>query len=160
VFVDVIWRNANALFPVLDAWFDHAPRTTLFGTECQVIPLEEMILSKVFVAGRYRFDGADILHILHEAGDLMDWERLAELAGEHAGLVLAYLHMYRWAYPAWRDRVPAAALDLLARQAESAPSSYGPFRGTLLDIQSFQVDVKEWGMPDAHLKALEDVFRG
>lgn len=159
VFVDVIWRNANGLFPVTDGWFDHAPETTLFGGTCKVVPLEEMVLSKIFVAGRYRFDGADILHLLHAAGDLMNWERLVKLAGEHAGLVLSYLHMYRWAYPGWRERVPQAAMELLEAQALAEQSSFGPFRGMLLDVQSFQVDVEDWGMPDPHRKALEDIFR-
>jgi hypothetical protein len=158
VFVDLIWRNANGLCPVGDEWFEHAPRAALFGRECPVIPLEELILSKIFVAGRYRFDGADILHVLHAAGDLVDWDHLAQLSGEHAGLVLAYLHMYRWGYPAWRDRVPQEAMDKLEAQALESASSYGPFRALLLDIQSFQVDVTEWGLPDPHRKALEDIF--
>jgi len=158
VFVDVIWRNANGLFPVEDAWFEHAPPATLFGREQRMVPLEELILSKIFVAGRYRFDGADILHILHAAGDLVDWERLAKACGEHAGLVLAYLHMYRWGYPGWRERVPQAAMDLLEKRALESQSSYGPFRALLLDIQSFQVDVDDWGMPDPHKKALADIF--
>jgi hypothetical protein len=158
VFVDVIWRNANGLFPVTDEWFEHAPEADLFGSRQRMVPLEELILSKIFVAGRYRFDGADILHILHATGDLVDWERLARVSGEHAGLVLAYLHMYRWGYPGWRERVPQSAMDLLEKQALEAGSSYGPFRALLLDIQSFQVDVDDWGLPDPHRKALEDIF--
>jgi hypothetical protein len=158
VYVDLIWRNANGLFPVTDAWFEHAPEALLFGRRQRIVPLEELILSKIFVAGRYRFDGADILHVLHAAGDLVDWERLAAAAGEHAGLLLAYLHMYRWGYPAWRDRVPDAAMDLLERRAREAGSRYGPFRALLLDIQSFQVDVDDWGLPDPHRKALEEIF--
>lgn len=158
VFVDVIWRNANGLFPVTDEWLEHAPQADLFGHPLRMVPIEELILSKIFVAGRYRFDGADILHVLHAAGDLVDWERLARACGEHAGLVLAYLHMYRWAYPAWKDRIPQPAMDLLEKQALESTSSYGPFRGLLLDIQSFRVDVEDWGLPDPHKKALEDIF--
>jgi len=158
VFVDIIWRNANGLYPVTDEWLAHAPTTTMFGQEMRVVPAEELILSKIFVAGRYRFDGADILHVLHATGDLLDWERLARSAGEHAGLVLAYLHMYRWGYPGWQDRVPQEAIDILERKARESTTSYGPFRALLLDIQSFRVDVEAWGMPDPHRKALEDIF--
>jgi hypothetical protein len=157
-FVDLIWRNANGLFPVTDAWHERAPETTLLDERCKVIPLEEMILSKIFVAGRYRFDGADILHMLHAAGDTIDWRHMADAVGEHAGLLLAYLHMYRWAYPEKRDLVPSWAMDMLEKQALDTTSHYGAFRGLLLDIQSFQVDIDDWGLPDPHKKALEDIF--
>lgn len=157
-FVDVIWRNANALFPVDDSWFEHPVTMRVLGREARVVPLEELLTSKMMVMGRYRFDGADMLHILHAAGERIDWDRLLRLVGEHAGIMLAHLYAYRWAYPASRDRVPKEVLDRFALQAEETPSSFGPFRARLVDIQSFEVDVQEWGMPDPHRQALADIF--
>jgi hypothetical protein len=158
VFVDVIWRNANALFPVTNEWLRHAPTMDLFGRQVRVVPLEELLLSKMMVMGRYRFDGADMMHILHAAAEKVDWDRLAEGAGEHVGLLLAYLHMYRWGYPGWKDRVPDHVLDRYAQLARERPSTFGEFRALLVDIQSFQVDVEDWGMPDPHKQALTDIF--
>lgn len=158
VFVDVIWRNANGLFPVTDEWLRHADAMRLFGRDVRVVPLEELVLSKMMVMGRYRFDGADILHLLHAAGDRMDWDRLADGAGEHVGLLLSYMHMYRWGYPGWQDRVPDDVMARFERLARERTSRFGGFRALLADIQSFQVDVEDWGMPDPHRIALADIF--
>lgn len=158
VFVDVIWRNANGLFPVEDSWLDHAAKLRIFGREAPVIPLEELIVSKMMVMGRYRYDGADVLHVLFSAADKMDWGKLGDICGEHIGLLLAHLHTFRWAYPGWRDKVPDEVLERYAALAEERASSFGPFRARLIDIQSFEVDVQEWGMPDPHRQALDNIF--
>ncbi|HEX2023008.1 MAG TPA: nucleotidyltransferase family protein [Candidatus Thermoplasmatota archaeon] len=158
VFVDLIWRNANGLFPVRASWIEHAPHADILGRRVRVLPLEELLLSKMMVGGRYRFDGADMLHVLHAAGDRVDWDRLADGAGEHVGLMLAYLHMYRWGYPGSADRVPEAVLERYARLARERPSTLGPFRALLLDIQSYRVDVEGWGLPDPHKAVLEGIF--
>lgn len=158
VFVDLIWRNANGLFPVTSSWLEHAGERAILGRKVRVLPLEELILSKMMVGGRYRFDGADILHLLYAAGDKVDWDRLATGAGEHVGLLLGYLHMYRWGYPEWADRVPLSVLERYQELALKSRSTYGPMRALLLDIQSFQVDVQGWGMPDPHRKVLQDIF--
>src|SRR5205807_2192380 len=100
----------------------------------------------------------DVLHILHRAADRIDWDRLARGAGEHVGLLVGYLHMYRWGYPGSAQRVPDAVLARFERLARDAPSSYGPFRALLLDIPSFRVDVDAWGLPDPHRQQLERVF--
>lgn len=158
-FVDVIWRNANALFPVTDEWFAHAPQSEFLGHLVRTLPLEEAILSKVMVGGRHRFDGADILHMLHVSAQHMDWTRLARGAGEHVELILAYLHMYRWGYPAWADQIPPHVLDeyaTLARKHAQAPTM--PFRALLMDIPSFKADVEDWGLPDPHKLVLADIY--
>lgn len=158
VFVDLIWRNANGLFPVRASWLEHADKRVVLGRETLVLPLEELILSKIMVGGRYRFDGADILHLVYAAGDRIDWGRLGDAAGEHVGLLLAYLHMYRWGYPQWADKVPLDVLERYQKLALERASTHGPMRALLLDIQSFQVDVQGWGMPDPHRKVLQDIF--
>lgn len=157
-FVDLIWRNANGLYPVEDEWFDRAEPVRALGRDLPALPLEELLVSKMMVMGRYRYDGADILHVLAATPTPVDWDHLARLAGEHIGLLLAHLHVFRWAYPALRDRVPEAVLTRYAELARDAPTSYGEFRGRLIDIQSFEVDVQEWGMGDAHRVALERIF--
>lgn len=158
VFVDIIWRNANALFPVDDSWFLREESVHLFGRDIPVVPLEEFLVSKMLVMGRYRFDGADMLHVLFARAADIDWEALARLCGEHVGVMLAHMHVFRWAYPDWRDRIPVGVISRFTQLAETAESSMGPFRGRLMDIQSFEVDVHSWGMPDPHRLALERIF--
>lgn len=158
LFVDIIWRNANALFQVDDAWISRAVRAPILGRERPVLAPEELLASKLMVMGRHRFDGADITHLLYTRADTMDWDRLAELCGEHAELLLAYLHMFRWTYPGERDKVPETVLSSFRERATRSRSSFGPFRGRLLDLATFTIDVEAWGLPDAHRIALERIF--
>lgn len=158
VFVDLIWRNANALFPVEESWFERAGTIEMFGSRHRIIPLEELLVSKMMVCGRYRFDGADIMHIFHACGETIDWKRLEELCGEHSELMLAHMHMFRWGYPGSRERVPDDVVERFTRLSREATSTFGPFRARLLDIQSFQVDVDGWELPDPHKQALTAIF--
>ncbi len=158
VFVDVIWRNANACFPVTDAWFKDAEKIELLGLRAPVMRAEELILSKIMVGGRHRCDIADVLHTIHASADRLDWDRMAHGAGEHIGLLLGYLHFYRWGYPGWADHVPLAVMEEYEMLAQNAVSRFGPFRARLLDLNSFSVDVVAWGLPDPHAEALREVF--
>ncbi len=161
VFVDVIWRNANGLLPTTDEWFRHGGEGDIFGRPVPILSIEDLILSKIMVGGRYRWDGGDLVHLLFRGHDRIDWDRLAAGAGEHVELLLAYLHMFRWAYPAWRSHVPDDIIQRfqhLAETVSAAPSE--PFRGSLLDIPTFRVDVDEWGMPDPHARVLDRIREG
>lgn len=151
VFVDFIWRSANGLYAVDESWFERAQTMRVLGRDLAVIAPEDVILCKVFVAARNRFDGADVLHVIFRAHDRVDWERLAERGEQHADLLLAYAHLYRWAYPAFRDAIPDSFVDRLERISERQRDALAPpFRGNLLDFVSFRVDVEGFGLPDPH----------
>jgi hypothetical protein len=42
-----------------------------------------MIWSKAFIMERERFDGADVMHLIHENANRLDWNRLLERFGQH-----------------------------------------------------------------------------
>lgn len=153
LFVDVIHASHNCTGAVEDSWFANAGEAEVLGRRPPVIPAEELILSKMFVAFRDRWDLSDVLHVIFgERGDL-DWNRILSGAGEHWELVLAYLHLYRYVYPSHASYLPDRVLDLLGeryREARAAGDSGEPlrFRRTMLDHASFAVDVEEWGLPD------------
>jgi len=58
-----------------------------------VIPAEEMLLSKIFVASRDRYDMSDVLHLIFTARGRLDWDLILAGVGEHWELLLAYLHL-------------------------------------------------------------------
>jgi hypothetical protein len=147
IFVDIIHCNANGLMPVDDTWFEHAAATTFFNREVLVAPAEEVILSKMFVASRERYDGADVLHLLYAAEGRLDWDRLLAKAAEHAGLLLGYFHHFQYAYPAFAHYVPAEVIAAAERQAAEARLS-DAFRGRLIDPIQFSVDVDCFRLPD------------
>jgi hypothetical protein len=74
--IDLIFSSGNGLARVDDCWFEHAVKQEILDCRWS-LPAEEMIWSKAFVQERERFDGVDILHLIHQRGST----GLAALAG-------------------------------------------------------------------------------
>src|SRR5262245_41278190 len=82
-YVDLIFSSGNGVATVDDAWFDNAVCANVLGMPVRLCPPEETIWSKAFVQERERFDGADVLHLLHRLGSSLDWNRLVKRFGPH-----------------------------------------------------------------------------
>jgi hypothetical protein len=163
--IDFIFANANGFGSVDESWFRHAREATIFDRPVLVIPAEEMLLAKLFVGTRDRWDLADVLHLIFVLRGELDWERILTKIGEHRELLLAYLHLYRYVYPNHAHYVPSAVFEDIYRGRCQSTSSPGEsqrespnelprqeglprFRGTMLDDVSFRVDVEAFGLPD------------
>jgi len=79
----------------------------------------ELVASKIFVAKRERFDGADIAHVIYGTYGAFDWERELKLVGEHWEMLLWSLLLFRYVYPAQTHYVPAAIWRKLLRGFET-----------------------------------------
>lgn len=149
LFVDVIFASANGQIHIDKTWFDNAPEREIFGVRVRVITVTELIYSKLYIADRTRFDGADIEHLILRCADEIDWDRLLSLVGRDWQLLLARLLSFQWVYPSERDRVPQAVLDdLLDRQRDLSDLPVPKdrvSRGSLLSRTQYQVDIEEWG---------------
>jgi hypothetical protein len=159
-FVDLIFNLGNGASPVDDAWFDHATAGELLGVPVRLVGPEEMIVSKVFVLDRGRYDGADVAHLLRAAGGRLDWPRLLGYFDQHWRVLLSHLVLFGFVYPADRGRVPAWVLrTLLDRlQAELTAGPAEPVcRGTLFSPTQYRIDVEEWGYADARLRPWGDL---
>ena len=152
LFADIIHGNHNAAVFVEESWFANAREVKVLGRRVLVVPIEELILSKIFVAFRDRWDASDVLHLVFATGGDLDWDRILAGVGEHWEFLLAYLHIYRYVYPSHANHLPRRVLELLREryeeEAEAAPEDSLRFRGTMLDDSSFEVDVEAWGLPD------------
>jgi hypothetical protein len=159
IFLDVVHANDSGTVAVEESWFTETREIEVLGHRAFVIPVEEMILSKMFVASRDRWDLSDVLHLIFATRGDLDWDRLIAGTGEHRELLLAYLHFYRYVYPSHAGYVPGrvfrSLLDSCEEEIESAPRRTLRFRGTMLDNVSFGVDVKVWGLPDERVTARE-----
>lgn len=148
-FIDLIFNSANGLCPVDDTWFEEAHGSTLFDRSVPLIPPEEEIWTKVSVQDRYRFDGADVLHIVRKVGQNLDWARLLRRCEPIWELLLAHLMTFRFVYPSERDAIPRWVLeDLLARVEDQmhVPVPHDRIcRGPLLSRTQYQVDIEQWG---------------
>ena len=152
LFVDVIHGSHNGIGLVGESWLANAREVAVLDRRAFVIPAEEMILSKIFVVAKDRCDVDDVLHLIFATRGDLDWDRILSKIDDHWELFLAYLHFYRYVYPSHTHYLPQWVLQALLGRYEEADrvASDGPlrFRGTMLDKDSFAVDVEEWGLPD------------
>ena len=145
-FIDLISGMSNAVIRVDQSWIDRAFDSEVLGIPARVLAPEELIASKIFVAFRERFDGADIAHIVYAAGNTMDWSRLLSLVGEHWEMLLWSLILFHYIYPS-ANAVPKLVWDELLtkfRTEVENPDPKAPFRGSLIDEKMFAIDVREW----------------
>lgn len=147
-FVDLITGIGNASLGVDSTWIERSVPENVLGLPCRVLGAEELIVSKIFVAYRERFDGADVVHLIRARGKTLDWSRLLELIGSHWELLFWSLVLFAYIYPAHTGDVPGYLWDDLSHRLihhVRHPDRNAPFRGTLIDPRMFAIDVKEWG---------------
>src|SRR5262249_35122764 len=137
------------------AWFTHAVAGAVFGVPMQLCPAEEMLWSKAYIMERERYDGGDIVHLLRACGASLDWPRLLQRFGPHWRVLLCYLFLFGFIYPAEQPRLPAWVLqELLQRlqdELHASPTLEHVCQGTLLSRAQYRVDIAEWGYHDARL---------
>ncbi len=150
--VDLIFNSGNGIVRVDDEWFKYAVDGELLGSPVQLIPAEEMIWSKSFVATRERYDGADIAHLLRARSDTIDWARLMRRFGPHWRLLYSYLILFGFIYPGERQRIPNWVMDRfrdqLTEEMNTPPPRDQVCNGTLLSNSQYRIDIEKWGYRD------------
>jgi predicted nucleotidyltransferase len=148
-FVDLITGMSNGVVVVEDSWIKRASPAVISGVETRVLAAEELVASKIFVAKRERFDGADIAHVIYGTYPNFDWDRLLQLMGEHWEMLLWSLLLFRYVYPAQTHYVPTPVWNRLLEKFQSEiakPEPHAKFRGSLVDENMFAIDIHEWGL--------------
>ena len=143
---------SNAVFRVDRSWIQNSRPSMILDVRARVLAAEELLVSKLFVMRRERFDGADIAHIVYGSQGKLDWDRVLALVSEHWEILLFALVLYRYVYPAYSHYVPSWVWQrLLVRFSNDLtnPDPAAEFRGSLVDDKMFAIDVAEWGMADA-----------
>ena len=153
-FVDLITGMSNAAISVEDSWIQRAKASVIHGVATRILAPEELLVSKLFVTRRERFDGADIAHIIYATRGKLDWPRVFSLAGEHWELLFWALVFFRYAYPAQTNFVPYEVWRDLMERFQNAilhHNAAARFRGSLIDDKMFAIDVREWGLENLYL---------
>lgn len=148
-FVDLITGMSNGIVTVDRSWIERATPSQILGVPVKVLGAEELLVSKLFIAFRERFDGADIVHVVYGTRGKMDWDRVMKLVGEHWQLLLWALVLFNYVYPQQTSAVPARIWETLLQRFQKtlqSPSTGANFRGSLLDERMFAIDVNEWGL--------------
>jgi len=148
-YVDLITGMSNAAIVVDDRWIKRARPALIHSVQTRVLAAEELVGSKLFIARRERFDGADIAHVIYGTRGTLDWQRVLRLVGEHWELLFWALVLFRYVYPAQTGYVPSELWRDLVSRFQDAVSRSDPaanFRGSLVDDKQFAIDVNEWGL--------------
>jgi Uncharacterised nucleotidyltransferase len=151
--IDVIHGAGNGVAMVDDEWFSHARPARVLGVEARLTPPEEMIWSKAFVMEKYRFDGADVAHLILRQGPTLDWARLVRRFGRHWRVLFAHLVLFEYIYPGHRVVPPSLLAALVRRAAKDSGTRQGETvcQGVLLSRKQYRVDTERWGLRDARL---------
>ncbi|HEY1679894.1 MAG TPA: nucleotidyltransferase [Candidatus Sulfotelmatobacter sp.] len=148
-FVDLITGMSNATIVVDDSWIERSIPAMVHDVPTRVLSGEELLVSKLFVTRRERFDGVDIAHIIYGTRGQMNWQRILHLTGENWEILLWSLILFRYCYPAQTNYVPLEIWQHLLRRFEQAiarPDPSARFRGSLIDDKMFAIDLNEWGL--------------
>jgi len=153
--IDVIFSSGNGIAQVDETWFMHAVAGNVFGIPVQLCPPEEMLWSKSYVMERERYDGADVMHLLHAYGEQFDWPRLLERFGSHWRVLFSHLILFGFVYPAEQAQIPAWVMQELLHRLQDERHSAPPLdqlcQGTLLSRAQYCIDINGWGYRDARL---------
>ena len=148
-FVDLITGMSNAVITVDHSWIERSRPAMIVNVQTRVLAPEELLVSKLFVTRRERFDGADIAHVIYGTHGQIEWNCVLELIGEHWEMLLWAFLFFRYSYPAKTEYIPAWLWrDLLERLTTviAGDNKDAPFRGSLVDDNMFAIDLNEWGL--------------
>jgi hypothetical protein len=159
-FFDVIFAMSNGVAPITDEWFVGNDTIRVYGAEARITPPTELVLSKMFIQDRYRYDGADVVHVLFRAHDRIDWERLLRYMEPHWEVLLTHLLNFRFVYPTERDLIPRWIMEELTSRLQAQvtlpPARVKVCRGRLFSPRDYVTDITEWGFADVVGKGLEE----
>lgn len=151
-FVDIITNMPTSQTHVTDEWFADAPEALLFDTRVYLVPPTQFVWSKIFVADRYRYDGADVAHMILKRSQDIDWKQLISNMELYWEVLLMAVLNFRFVYPSERDLVPRWVMDeLLGRlraQLEMPAAEKKVCRGRIFSPRDYIIDVTEWGFSE------------
>lgn len=158
-FIDIIFDTVNNICKVDTLWFDHAKEAVVFDMQVKLISPEHLLWGKMYVMNRERYDGADVNHLFLKQGLNLNWPMLQELMEPNWHLLLSYLLLFQFVYPAdYAAIIPRALFDELlerARDQYHTPQAVERVcRGPLIDQTQYQVDIKEWDYKSYTIKTV------
>ena len=153
LFVDIITNMPTSATHVTDDWFRDAPEALLFDTKVHLVPPTQFVWSKIYVQDRYRYDGADVTHMILKRSEDIDWAQLISSMELHWEVLLVALLNFRFIYPSERHLIPRWVMDeLLERlnaQLQMPSAGKRVCRGRIFSPRDYQIDVGEWGFSEA-----------
>jgi predicted nucleotidyltransferase len=107
VVLDLIWSLPNHRVRVEPDWFGHGKKVTVHGREVELIPIEELIRTKIYVLQSDRCDWPDLLNVLYQEHHSINWELVVEKMSPDGSLLGALLAVFAWLRPETAKEIPA-----------------------------------------------------
>lgn len=140
-YADIIFRSSSRKLEVTDEWFLRSIPARVLGCDVRLVPREEMIAQKLYVAARDSFHGHDIYKLMHASGSTLDWRRLFRLVDDDWQVLYAHLSFFHFTFPNDAHVVPAWLLDELERREWDRRRRRRPsairFRGDQLSLVDY-----------------------
>ena len=157
--LDIVYSSGNGVVVVDDDWFSYAVDGQVLGKPVRLCPVEELLWSKAFIQERERFDGNDVLHLLHARASVLDWGRLLARFGDHWPVLLSQIILFFFAYPDRRGTIPSEVVnELIARLQRLHTEPNNPLcLGTILSRQQYLFDITRLGYIDGRLEPHGDM---
>jgi hypothetical protein len=154
--VDLVFSSGNGVCQIDDDWFTHAIETEVLGMPVKIAPIEEFLWQKSFVMERERFDGADVMHLMRQCAEMIDWARLLTRFDRYWPLLLTYMTMFTFIYPSEKHRIPPSVFEELMERLRQqiAVGQNGADKvcqGTLVSRGQYMIDIGQYGFADARL---------
>jgi|SRR5579875_221224 len=148
--IDLVHHFAQGEYAVDRSWYRRGQPGRVFNVTVLIAAPEDILWTKMFIAARHRFDGADVVHLIRATGQNLDWNRLNDYLKPYPELFLAYLNLFQFIYPNDWQIVPQWLMDelLMGFTAPPEPSPVRVCRGTLIDHSSFVFDIVGGGYED------------
>ncbi|MBI2864663.1 MAG: nucleotidyltransferase [Chloroflexi bacterium] len=150
--VDIIYGFGNWMAPIDEIWIERSSAARILDIPVRVAPLEEVLWMKAYVAHWERYDLADVLHLIQAVRGQLDWAHLVSRFGDHFDVLLYYLTLFTYVYPADRDYIPGWVLTHLLTRLEErqkqAPMADRLCWGGLLDRYQYLGDIEEQAYKD------------
>jgi hypothetical protein len=151
-YLDFVFSIASMLTPVTDTWFKESHSAKILGVEVAILPPTELVLSKMFVQSRNKYEGSDVAHLILKEHKNINWKRLLSYLDPYWEVLFLHLMNFRFIYPSEREIVPRWLLDeLLNRlkaQINTPTSKVRVCRGKLLSPFDYEIDIKQWGFTE------------
>ncbi len=151
-YIDIIFNSPSGHGPVSDEWFKQGGKGKIFDLQVQILSPTELIFSKAFIQDRYKYDGADVAHLILLKNKEINWKRLLSYFEQYWEILLIHILNFRFIYPSEREEIPKIILDeLLSRlktQIELPTSLIKICRGRLLSRSDYEVDIQILGFAD------------
>ena len=111
VLVDTIWQTPNRRSEVDEEWFSRSRKLVLRGENLAVLPAEELLVIKLYVLQRDRCDCPDLVNLLYQTCDQLDWQHVLDRLDSERPLLAGLLHLFNWMAPARALKLPAEIRD-------------------------------------------------